>query len=72
MSIKAKSNKNEYLFLSVDVSFFRSNEVCFSFLTRHEQDVRTFVTNIVPYFRHKHHIDQIKDIFYQEALEQKK
>jgi hypothetical protein len=69
MSIKTKSNKNEYLFLSVDVSFFRSNEVLFSFLPRHEQEARSFVANIVPYYRDKYHINQIKDIFYQEALE---
>jgi hypothetical protein len=69
MEIKAKSNTSEFLFLSVDVSFFRSNEVIFSFLPRHEQDARTFVANIVPYFLHKYGRDQIRDIFYQEALD---
>jgi hypothetical protein len=68
MDLKSKSNSEEFLFLSVDVSFFRSNEVIFSFLPRHEQDARTFVANIVPYFRHKYQIEQIKDIFYHEAI----
>jgi hypothetical protein len=69
MEIKSKTNQDEFLFLSVDVSFFRSNEVLFSFLPRHEQEARSFVANIVPYFRHKYSIDQIKDVFHQDAIE---
>jgi hypothetical protein len=68
MEIRSKSNQAEHLFLSVDVSFFRSNEVIFSFLPRHEHDARSFVANIVPYFRHKYPIEQIKDVFYHEAI----
>jgi hypothetical protein len=68
MAMKSKINQEEYLFLSVDVSFFRANEVLFSFLPRHEQEARNFVANIVPYFLHKFGIDTIKDVFYHEAL----
>jgi hypothetical protein len=69
MMINSKERINEGLFLSVDQSYFRSNEIIFTFLPRHETEARAFVANIVPYFQHKYNSSFIKDIFHQEALQ---
>jgi hypothetical protein len=68
MSIMSKQKPTEPLFLSVDTSFFRSNEVLFTFLPRHENEARMFVANIVPFFLHNYNLDILKDIFQREAL----
>jgi hypothetical protein len=68
MSITSKQKPSKHLFRSVYTSFFRSNEVLFTFLPRHENEARMFVANIVPYFMHNHNLDTLKDIFQREAL----
>jgi hypothetical protein len=68
MDISSKF-KNEYaLFLSVDTSFFRKNEVVFTFLPRHETEARTFVANLVPFFLHKYPGEIVCQLFHQDAL----
>jgi hypothetical protein len=69
MKVMSKVNQKDPLFLSIDTSFFRSNEVIFSFLPRNESEARMFVTNVVPYIQHKYDIVGLKDIFQQEALQ---
>jgi hypothetical protein len=49
MNVKSIEFPTEYLFLSVDTSFFRRKEVNFTFLPRHENEARGFVTNIIPF-----------------------
>jgi hypothetical protein len=68
MRIATKDNENEALFLSVDTSFFRSNETIFTFLPKHESEARTFVSNIVPYFFHQYDKSILKHIFQEESL----
>jgi hypothetical protein len=68
MTIMSKNKPSEHLFLSVDTSFFRSNEVIFSFLPRHETEARMFVGNIVPYFQHKYNEATLRDIFLHNAI----
>jgi hypothetical protein len=58
-----------HFFLSVDTSFFRSNEVIFTFLPRHEMEAREFVSNLVPYYFHKNKNVKLHQIFHPEALE---
>ena len=69
MNTKSTRVDNEFLFISVDVSFFRKQEVLFSFLPRHEQEARTFVTNLVPFIKYKHPTVPIQKIFLQEAID---
>ena len=69
MEVKSQDNDNEYIFLSVDFSFFRKKEVLFTFLPRHETEARGFVTNIIPYIRHRHPTLPINHIFVKEAVE---
>jgi hypothetical protein len=69
MAIKSKVNAGNALFLSVDVSFFRGNEVIFSFLPRHETEARAFVSNIVPYFQHKYKTLNMHDFFHPDAIQ---
>jgi hypothetical protein len=69
MAINSKLKKDESLFLSVDTSFFRNNEVIFTFLPRHEMEAREFVSNMVPYFYHKFKNVKLQSIFQPEALE---
>jgi hypothetical protein len=69
MTIKSKQKKDEPLFLSVDTSFFRTNEVIFTYLPRHETEARAFVTNMVPYFLHKFKNVKLHTIFQAEAIE---
>ena len=68
MRIPTRYNENESLFLSADTSFFRSNEVIFTFLPKHESEARLFVTNLVSYFHHKLDKTISKQLFHQEAL----
>jgi hypothetical protein len=68
MDIRSCKNETEYIFLSVDESFFRKNEFIFTFLPRHEQEARTFVANLIPYIRHKHPKVCLSTVFVQEAL----
>ena len=72
MEVKSNDNDKEFLFLSIDVSFFRKQEVIFSFLPRHENEARSFVTNIIPYIRHKYPDDDIQNIFLKEAIDRNK
>jgi hypothetical protein len=72
MEVKSNENDNEYLFLSIDVSFFRKQEVIFSFLPSRENEARSFVTNIIPYIRHKYPNDDIQQIFLKEAIDRNK
>jgi hypothetical protein len=69
MDIISKQRPAEPLFLSVDTSFFRSNEVIFSFLPRHEAEARMFVSNVVPYFKHMVDEEILRHVFQQEALD---
>jgi hypothetical protein len=69
LTINSKIRPNESLFLSVDTSFFRNNEVIFTYLPRHETEARDFVANLVPYFYHKLKSNKIHEIFQPEALE---
>jgi hypothetical protein len=69
MGVESKVRMGEHLFLSVDCSFFRGNEVIFSFLPRHEQEARAFVANIVPYILNTHPGDAAKSFFHPEAVE---
>jgi hypothetical protein len=68
MKIPCKTNENESLFLSVDTSYFRSNEVIFTFLPKHESEARLFVANLVSYFHHNLDQTVLKELFHQEAL----
>jgi hypothetical protein len=72
MEVKSNENQNEYLFLSIDISFFRKQEVLFTFLPRHENEARGFVTNIIPYIRHRFPNHNISNMFVQEAIERNK
>jgi hypothetical protein len=58
--------------LSFDTSFFRSNEVIFSLLPRNEQEARSFVANMVPFYYHQYGELLLQDIFEKEALERAK
>jgi hypothetical protein len=71
-AVNSKINKEQSLFLSVDTSFFRTNEVIFTFLPRHETEARNFVTQMVPFFYHKLKSEKITQIFQPEALERAK
>ena len=68
MDVRSRERPRDKLFLSVDTSFFRSNEVIFTFLPRNESEARTFVTNIVPFFLHNFHEDLLKEIFHSDAI----
>jgi hypothetical protein len=68
MTIPIKGNSSESLFLSVDTSFFRSNEVIFTFLPKNESEARLFVSNIVPFFHHQYDEPIIKQLFHEEAI----
>jgi hypothetical protein len=68
MGINSKIHQQDALFLSVDRSFFRQNEILFSFLPRHETEARAFVSNIVPYFQHKYKGQYLHQLFYEEAI----
>ena len=68
MKIPTKTNENESLFVSADTSYFRSNEVIFTFLPKHESEARLFVANLVSYFHHKLDNNVLKQLFHQEAL----
>ena len=72
MEVKSNDNEAEYLFLGVDISFFRKKEVLFTFLPRHENEARSFVTNIIPYIRHKYPTFDINTKFLQEAIDRNK
>jgi hypothetical protein len=72
MAKKSKIRKDEPIFLSVDTTFFRGNEVIFTFLPRHETEARAFVTNMVPYFLHKFKNVKIHAIFQEQVLERAK
>ena len=72
MEAKSIEFPSEYLFLSVDISYFRKHEVNFTFLPRHETEARGFVTNIIPYTRHKYPDYQIEKVFLQEAIDRNK
>ena len=52
----------------MDTSFFRSNEVIFTFLPKNESEARLFVSNIVPYFHHQNDEAIIKQLFHEEAI----
>jgi hypothetical protein len=69
MGINSKQRPAEPLFLSVDTSFFRSNEVIISFLPRHEAEARMFVINVVPYFKHMVDDEILRYAFQQETLD---
>jgi hypothetical protein len=68
MEVRSRDRPDDKLFLSVDTSFFRSNEVIFTFLPRHETEARAFVGNIVPFFLHTFSEDILQDFFHSEAL----
>jgi hypothetical protein len=72
MEVCSRERPDSKLFLSVDTSFFRSNEVIFTFLPRHETEARAFVTNIVPFFLHKFNEETIKEFFHVEAISRAK
>jgi hypothetical protein len=69
MEISCKKKQEESLFLSVDTSFFRSNEVIFSFIPRNEAEARSFVSNIVTYYIQKYNEEQLRNIFQPEAIQ---
>ncbi len=69
MGVESKRRLGEHLFLSVDYSFFRQNEVLFSFLPRHEQEAREFVTNLVPYILNTHPEEAVKSYFHADAVD---
>jgi hypothetical protein len=68
MEVCSRDRSDSKLFLSVDTSFFRSNEIIFTFLPRHETEARAFVTNIVSFFLHKFNEETIKEFFHSEAI----
>jgi hypothetical protein len=72
MDVKSIDNDNEYLFLSIDISFFRKQETIFTFLPTHENEARSFVTNIIPFIRHKYPSANIEKVFLQEAIDRNK
>jgi hypothetical protein len=72
MKVKSQEKPDDNLFLSADTSFFRSNEVIFTFLPRHETEARAFVTNIVPYFVHQFGELTVQSIFQSEAIKRAK
>jgi hypothetical protein len=69
MGVESKKRINEHLFLSVDYSYFRTTEVIFSFLPRHEQEAREFVANLVPYILNTHPADGVKSYFHADAVD---
>jgi hypothetical protein len=69
MGVESKRLIGEHLFLSVDVSYFRSNEVLFSFLPRHEHEARDFVANLVPFILNTYPGEAAKSFFHPEAIE---
>ncbi len=68
MEISPRDRPNDKLFLSVDTSYFRSNEVIFTFLPRNETEAREFVTNIVPFFLHSYDENTLATFFHSEAI----
>jgi hypothetical protein len=68
MDVKSRDRPNDKLFLSVDTSYFRSNEVIFTFLPRHETEARAFVSNMVPFFLHSYAEDIIANFFHSDAI----
>jgi hypothetical protein len=68
MEVRSRDRPNDKLFLSVDTSYFRSNEAIFTFLPRNETEARAFVTNIVPFFLHSHAEDILAHFFHSEAI----
>ena len=69
MDVKSVEFPDDYLFLSIDISFFRKKEVNFSFLPRHENEARGFVTNIIPFIRHRYPTINIDKAFLKEAID---
>jgi hypothetical protein len=69
MGIESKRTKGVHLFLSVDCSFFRRNEILFSFLPRHENEAREFVANLVPYILNTHPDVAARSFFHPDAVE---
>ena len=69
MDIKSIDNDTDYLFLSIDVSYFRKQEVLFTFLQRNENEARTFITNLIPFIRHKFPDIDMENTFLPEAIE---
>jgi hypothetical protein len=69
MGVESKRLIGEHLFLSVDVSYFRSNEVLFSFLPRHEHEARDFVANLVPFMINTYPGEAVKSFFHPEAID---
>ncbi len=68
MDVTSRDRPNDKLFLSVDTSYFRSNEVIFTFLPRNETEARAFVTNIVPFFLHSYDEEMLTHFFHSEAI----
>ena len=68
MEVRSRDRPDDKLFLSVDTSYFRTNEVIFTFLPRNETEARGFVTNIVPFFLHSFSEDIIAHFFHSEAI----
>ena len=69
MGVESKKHVGKHLFLSVDVSYFRSNEVLFSFLPRHEYEAREFITNLVPFIINTVPGETVKSYFHPEAVD---
>jgi hypothetical protein len=69
MGIESKRTPGEHLFQSVDCSYYRGNEVLFSFLPRHENEAREFVANLVPYMLNTHPDAGVKSFFHPEAVD---
>jgi hypothetical protein len=63
MAVHSRERPDDKLFLSVDTSYFRSNEVIFTFLPRNETEARAFVSYVVPFFLHHFSEDILRDFF---------
>jgi hypothetical protein len=68
MKLKTKDGQFN-LFLSVDTAYKKSDLVIFTFLPRHEDEARTFITTLVPYMINKFKNFFMTEYFTQEACE---
>jgi hypothetical protein len=68
MDVKTKDDQFK-MFLSVDTAYKKTDLVIFTFLPRHEDEARNFITTLVPYMINKFKHLFMAEYFTQEACE---
>jgi hypothetical protein len=68
MDVKTNEGTSR-LFLSVDNLYKRNDIVVFSYLPRHEEEARSFISTLVPYMINKYSNTRISEFFTVEACE---